>query len=125
VNVLTDYIYTLVFLGGGIFLVGAALIVSRILRPSNPTREKTSTYECGEVPIGEAWVQFNVRYYLYALLFVIFDVEAVFLIPWAVSFRSMGSLELMYLSFIEMMLFLFIFVVALIYAWRKGILKWQ
>jgi NADH-quinone oxidoreductase subunit A len=122
---LIDYIYAFIFLGGGIFLVGAALIVSRLLRPSNPTRDKISTYECGEVPIGDAWVQFNVKYYLYALLFVIFDVEAVFLIPWAVSFKTMGGPDLMFYSFVEMMIFLSIFIIALIYAWRKDILKWQ
>jgi NADH-quinone oxidoreductase subunit A len=122
-TILTDYIYVLLFMGGGLFLVGSALILSRMLRPFRPSREKLSTYECGETPIGDAWVQFNIRYYLYALLFVIFDVEAVFLIPWAVSFRSSGAFALT--SLLEMLLFLGILAVALIYAWRKGILKWQ
>lgn len=120
---LTDYIYVLIFLCGGLFMVGAALTTARILRPHKPNPEKTSTYECGEPTIGDAWVQFEIKYYLYALLFVIFDVEAAFLIPWAVSFRNMGDFTLF--SFVEMMIFLAILAVALIYAWKKGILKWQ
>jgi len=119
----TDYIYVVLFMGGGIFLVASALVLSRLLRPFNPSREKLSTYECGEKTIGDAWVQFNVKYYLYALLFVIFDVEAVFLIPWAVSFKSAGAFALT--SLFEMIIFLAILTIALIYAWRKGILKWQ
>lgn len=119
---LSDYIYAFVFLCGGLFMVGAALTTARILRPHNPNPEKNSTYECGEKTIGAAWVQFDIKYYLYALLFVIFDVEAVFLIPWAVSFKTMG--EFIVFSFIEMVIFLAILAVALIYAWKKGILKW-
>ncbi|MGV8121088.1 MAG: NADH-quinone oxidoreductase subunit A [Candidatus Xenobiia bacterium LiM19] len=120
----TDYLYVLVFMGSGIFLVAAALTISRFLRPSNPAGEKSSTYECGEVPIGGAWVQFNVRYYIYALLFVIFDVGAVLLIPWAVSFRSMEP-SMMAASLILASVFIAVLGVALAYAWRKGMLKWQ
>ncbi len=121
---LTDYLYVLVFMGGGIFLVASALTIARFLRPSNPTAEKISTYECGEVPIGGAWVQFNVKYYIYALLFVIFDVEAVLLIPWAVSFKSLEP-PLMVTSLILAVIFIAVLGVALAYAWRKGVLKWQ
>ncbi len=118
-----DYIYVILFMGGGLFLVGSALLLSRLLRPFRPSKEKLSTYECGEETIGNAWVQFNVKYYLYALMFVIFDVEAVFLIPWAVSFKSSGGFAL--ISLVEMTIFMAILAIALIYAWRKGILKWQ
>lgn len=116
---LAEITYVALFLLGGIFFVGAALIASRMLRTDRPTPEKVSTYECGEQTIGDAWVQYNVKYYLFALLFVIFDVEVVFLFPWAASFRDVGLL-----GFIEMLIFLFMLAVALAYAWRKGILKW-
>lgn len=120
---LTDYIYVLIFMLGGIFMVGAALTTARLLRPSNPNPDKNATYECGEVTIGQAWVQYDIKYYLYALLFVIFDVEAVFLIPWAVSFKSMG--DMIVFSFAEMLIFIFILAIALVYAWKRGILKWH
>lgn len=120
----TDYLYVLVFMGSGIFLVSAALTIARFLRPSNPAGDKTGTYECGEVPIGGAWVQFNVRYYIYALLFVIFDVGAALLIPWAVSFRSLEP-SLTSTSLILAGIFIAVLGVALAYAWRKGMLKWQ
>ncbi|MDQ7826315.1 MAG: NADH-quinone oxidoreductase subunit A [Candidatus Eremiobacteraeota bacterium] len=120
---LTDYIYVLMFILGGLFIVTAGLTLSRLFRPTHPTPDKISTYECGERPIGEARGQYDVKYYLYALLFVIFDIEAVFLIPWAVSFKSMGSLMLF--SFIEMVIFIAILLVALLYAWKKGILTWE
>ena len=95
-------------------------IIAFILRPSKPDKVKLSTYECGMEPIGGAWMQFNVRYYLYALLFVIFDVETVFLYPWAVAFKSLGLF-----AFVEMLVFIAILLVGLAYAWRKGILQWR
>jgi NAD(P)H-quinone oxidoreductase subunit 3 len=80
-------------------------------------------YECAERPIGNAFVQYNVRYYIFAMLFVLFDVEVVFLMPWAVGFvnmlKSMGGVV-----FLEMFIFLFVLIIALVYAWRKGALEW-
>ncbi|MCD6310723.1 MAG: NADH-quinone oxidoreductase subunit A [Candidatus Eremiobacteraeota bacterium] len=114
-----DYTYILFFLGGGIFMVAAALIFAWILRPSKPDPIKESVYECGEEAVGSSMVQFNIRFYLAAILFVIFDVEALFLLPWAVAFRDLG-----FFAFIEMILFIAILFVGLAYAWRKGILKW-
>lgn len=104
---------------GVIFALGA-IITGRLLAPSNPTPEKSSTYECGEKPIGSAWVMFNIRYYLVAMLFVIFDVEVIYLLPWAVAFKKLGLF-----AFIEMMIFLGILAIALIYAWRKGAIEWD
>ena len=81
---------------------------------------KEDTYECGMVTQGTSWVQFNFRYYFYALLFVIFDVEAIFLFPWAVRFK-----ELKLFGFVEMLIFIAILVVGLVYAWRKRVLEWK
>ncbi len=91
----------------------------RFLRPAKASEEKLTTYECGENPEGPAWIQFNVRFYVFALIFVVFDVEAVFLLPWAVVFRDLGVL-----AFIEGLVFIAILVVALVYVWRKGDLEW-
>ena len=89
------------------------------MRPSRFSEEKLTTYECGENPPGSAWVQFNIRFYVFALIFIIFDVEAVFLLPWAVVFRELGAL-----AFVEGLVFIAILVVALVYVWRKGDLEW-
>jgi NADH-quinone oxidoreductase subunit A len=95
------------------------LIVWKVLRPSRFSEEKLTTYECGENPTGSAWVQFNIRFYVFALIFIIFDVEAVFLLPWAVVFRDLGPL-----AYAEGLVFILILVVALAYVWRKGDLEW-
>ncbi|MDP3790916.1 MAG: NADH-quinone oxidoreductase subunit A [Candidatus Omnitrophota bacterium] len=104
----------------GIVFVAGAFIVSWLLRPRAPSPEKNATYECGEVLKGCARVQFNVSYYLVALLFVIFDIEVLFLVPWATVFRDLGIV-----SYIEMMIFIAILVFGLIYAWKKGVFEWQ
>ena len=90
------------------------------LRPQAPDRIKESTFECGVETEGTAWVQFNFRYYYFALLFVIFDVEAVFLYPWAVSFEKVAVA-----GFIEVLTFLVILLIGLAYAWRKNALEWS
>jgi len=89
------------------------------LRPNNPGPVKNDTYECGMETIGSSWVQFNFRYYTFALLFVVFDIEAVFLLPWAVYFR-----QLQLFGLIEMAIFILILVVGYVYAWRKRALEW-
>lgn len=114
-----DYAYILFFMGGGIVLVTGALLFAWLLRPSKPDPIKERVYECGEETIGTSRVQFNIRFYLAAILFVIFDVEAVFILPWAVAFKELGLF-----AFIDMVVFLLILFVGLAYAWRKGILKW-
>ncbi|KGF72035.1 NADPH-quinone oxidoreductase [Neosynechococcus sphagnicola sy1] len=118
--VLSGYEYFL-----GFFLVcslvpALALTASRLLRPQRRGPERRTTYESGMEPIGGAWIQFNIRYYMFALVFVVFDVETVFLYPWAVAFHRLGLL-----AFIEALIFIAILVVALVYAWRKGALEWS
>ena len=110
-------IAALVFPIGGIF-ASWFLGVLR-LRPNNPGPVKNDTYECGMETIGSSWVQFNFRYYTFALLFVVFDIEAVFLLPWAVYFR-----QLQFFGLIEMAIFILILVVGYVYAWRKRALEW-
>jgi len=120
VFVLSGYEYLLGFL----LLCGAvpvlALGTSYFVRPKRPGVERKTTYESGMEPIGGAWIQFNIRYYMFALVFVIFDVEVVFLYPWAVAFNQLGLL-----AFIEVLIFIGILVVGLVYAWRKGALEWS
>lgn len=114
-----DYAIVGLFLLIGAGFVIFNFILSRLLRPSAPNPEKLSTYECGERPIGGSWIQYHLRYYIFALIFVVFDVEIVFLYPWAVVFKSLGLF-----AFIEMMIFLGILIVGLVYAWKKGALEW-
>ena len=120
---LTAHSAILVFLIMGIGFLVMNLIVWRIIRPSRFSEEKLTTYECGENPTGSAWIQFNIRFYVFALIFIIFDVEAVFLLPWAVVFRQLGQ-EQGLLPFVEGLVFIAILVVALAYVWRKGDLEW-
>lgn len=96
-----------------------AMVLSWLFRPHRPGTIKQSTYECGLETIGDSWVQFKVQYYLYALIFVLFDVETVFLYPWAVAYNQLPLFALL-----EMFVFLAILVVGLAYAWRKGALEW-
>jgi len=95
------------------------LWVSSLLRPNHPTREKSMPYESGVDPVGEGWSQSQIRYYVFALLFVVFDVEAVFLFPWATQLERYGSFGL-----IEMGIFVAVLLLGLVYAWRKGVLRW-
>lgn len=107
----------LIFPIGGI---GSSWLLGLLkIRPDRPDAIKEATYECGVETEGPTWVQFNFRYYYYALLFVIFDVEAVFLYPWAVSFQRMGVV-----AFVEICTFVVILLIGLLYAWRKKALEW-
>ncbi len=109
----------------GFVFAGLALGVAKLLRPSNPSAAKMTSYECGEMPSGSSWVRFNVRFYLIALFFIIFDVEVIFLYPWAVVFKSLFPLPQMgALIFWEMVIFLSILAVGLAYVWVKGDLLW-
>ena len=103
----------------GIVLVYVPLLIQRLVAPKKHTPDKLSTYECGEESEGSAWVQFNIRFYVIALIFLIFDVEVVFLFPWAVVFQELGLL-----AFVEMSIFLLILIVGLAYVWKKGDLDW-
>jgi NADH-quinone oxidoreductase subunit A len=115
----SQYITIGIFVLVGLALVGVTLQLARLVRPNVPTPEKYTTYESGIDPIGRGWTQTNVRYYIFALLFVIFDVEAVFLFPWAIVFERLGTQ-----AFIEMLIFIAILAFALLYAIRKKMLEW-
>lgn len=112
-----------VFLGLGVVFWMVALVASHFVRPRCPSAAKETTYECGTEPIGRAWYQVHVRYYIYALLFVLFDVEVAFLYPWATVFRRLDGFQLF--LFIDVAIFLVILVFGLVYAWRKGALEWE
>ena len=114
-----DYAVVLAVLAAGALLVAVAFTTARLVAPHKPTREKLTTYECGIDPVGQGWSQSQVRYYVYGFLFVIFDVESVFLFPWARVFEDIG-----YAAVVEMAIFILILAVGLLYAWRKGVLKW-
>lgn len=118
--VLSGYEYFLVFLIVCSLVAGAAFGLSFVLAPRRKGVERALTYESGMEPIGAAWIQFNIRYYMFALVFVVFDVETVFLYPWAVAFNQLGLL-----AFVEALIFIGILVIALVYAWRKGALEWS
>nr|YP_009262756.1 NADH-plastoquinone oxidoreductase subunit 3 [Ludisia discolor]ANI87421.1 NADH-plastoquinone oxidoreductase subunit 3 [Ludisia discolor]QWX90436.1 NADH-plastoquinone oxidoreductase subunit 3 [Ludisia discolor]UNB13879.1 NADH-plastoquinone oxidoreductase subunit 3 [Ludisia discolor] len=97
-----------------------AFVISGILAPIRQGPEKLSSYESGIEPLGDAWVQFRIRYYMFALVFVVFDVETIFLYPWAMSFDVLGVSV-----FIEAFIFVLLLIVGLVYAWRKGALEWS
>lgn len=119
----------LLFLVGGILFVALALLVSRLIRPHRPNQQKLTSYESGEAPQGEAWVQFNIRFYVLALVFILFEVEIVFMFPWAViladqELNAATDGAWGWFAFVEMLIFIVILVFGLIYAWRKGHLDW-
>jgi len=120
-----DYAYVGVFLIVGVlFVILNVEVLSRLLRPKRPTPEKFTTYECGEEPIGGSWIRFHVRYYLYALVYIVFAVEVIFLYPWAVIFKDFIRERLGTLALLEMLVFVVILLLGFIYAWRKGALEW-
>ncbi len=102
-----------------VVLVAALLGLGSLLRPKRPQPQKYLTYESGVDPVGDGWSQSQIRYYIFALLFVMFDVEAVFIFPWAVRLESFGVFGL-----VEMLVFIAILALGLVYAWRKGVLRW-
>jgi NADH-quinone oxidoreductase subunit A len=116
---LTAHAAILVFMATVIALLIFILVLWKVLRPERFSAEKLTTYECGEEPVGNAWIQFNIRFYVFALIFIVFDVEAVFLLPWATVFKQLGPL-----AYVEGLVFIGILVVALAYVWRKGDLAW-
>jgi NADH-quinone oxidoreductase subunit A len=126
---LTDFGYILLFLISAIALIGVVLTVAKFLRPDRPNEEKLTTYESGEDPLGNANVQFNVRFYVVALIFVLFEIELLFLFPWAVVFGNEDLIEQTngqwgWFAMAEMTVFVGILVLGLAYAWVKGYLDW-
>jgi len=116
---LFDFANALIFLVVGFGFVLFSLLASRLVQTVHPTPEKLTNYECGEDPIGSPWVRFNIRFYMVALGFIIFDVETIFLFPWAVVFKDLGLF-----AFVEMMIFVAILLVGLAYIWAKGDIEW-
>ena len=115
-----DFLPIIIFIPLAVALIGLPLMLQYILSPrNNKGGEKLTSYECGEIPEGSAWVKFNIRFYVIALIFLIFDVEIVFLFPWAVVYQELGLL-----AFIEAFLFVLILVVGFVYIWAKGDLDW-
>jgi NADH-quinone oxidoreductase subunit A len=117
---LQNYVPILIFIGIAVGLGAVILFLGRVLAPHRPDREKNSPYECGFEPFEDARMKFDVRYYLIAILFIIFDLEIAFLVPWAVALDEIGLF-----GFVQMMIFLAVFVVVFIYAWKKGALEWE
>jgi len=105
-------------LAGGIGV--AFLVLSSVLGPKNPTAAKMEPFECGVSQVSSPKSRFSVRFYLVAMLFIVFDIEAVFMFPWAAVFRELGLF-----GFVEMMIFIFVLTVGLVYIWKKGVLEWE
>ena len=117
---LTHYFPILFFVVVALFFGVGTLVVSYLVQPKYPEPEKLTSYECGSEPFSDARMPFPVRYYIFAMLFVIFDIEVIFLYPWAVVFSKIELIGL-----IEMLVFIGLFLVAYVYAWRKGALEWD
>jgi NADH-quinone oxidoreductase subunit A len=117
---LSSFGIVLLFFIIGVVFVAIGLLAAAIVRPSNPNPLKLSTYECGEEPIGGPWIKFNFRFYIVALVFLLFDVEVVFLLPWSVVFKDLG-----WFAFVEMIIFVVILLAGLAYVWVKGDLDWE
>jgi NADH:ubiquinone oxidoreductase subunit 3 (subunit A) len=124
-GLLEDYGAVLLAIPVGIILVLTALLATQLLAPRRRTRLKGQVYECGMLPIGRNWAQLHVRYYVFAILFLVFDVEVVFLFPWAASLLGLTDAPgLGKFVLWEMVLFIATLLVGLAYAWRKGVLEW-
>lgn len=117
---LAEYGGLAVIVAWGILFPAALLGLSKLFHPKNPTPVKLLTYECGLDTQGETWVQFKVSYFMYALIFVVFDVETIFLIPWAMKFQSLGLFAI-----VEMLIFIAILLIGYLYAWKEGALEWM
>ncbi len=119
----------LLFVVGGTLFVVSALLVSKLIRPNRPNVQKLASYESGETPQGPAWIQFNLRFYVLALIFILFEVEIVFLFPWSVVFANKELIDQTdgawgWYAFTEMMIFILVLVMGLAYAWKMGHLDW-
>jgi NADH-quinone oxidoreductase subunit A len=121
---LFDFANVLVFTALGVGFVGVTLLIGRLLRPSNPQAIKLSTYECGEPAMGSAWVNFNIRFYVVALIFIIFEVEIAFMFPVAAVFRRWLEGGQGIFALVETLVFVGILFLGLVYAWAKGDLEW-
>ena len=122
-----EYGTVAIFLIVGAALYAVIMLVNRVMRPSVPSPQKLTTYECGVEAVGSGWSQMNIRYYVFAFLFVIFDVEAIFLVPWAVIVGDLDSMSSPSSLFALVAMFLFVATLleGLVYAWKKGVLTWD
>ena len=121
---LFDFANVLVFTALGAAFVGVNLLIGKLLRPNNPQERKLSTYECGEPATGSAWVNFNIRFYVVALIFIVFEVEIAFVFPVATAFRRWVESGQGGFAFVEILIFIAILMLGLVYAWAKGDLEW-
>jgi NADH-quinone oxidoreductase subunit A len=128
ISQISEFGKILIFLITGILMVGFAFFITRMLAPDNPNPEKLTSYECGEEPVGSAWMPFNSRFYVIALIFLLFDVEMVFILPWATVFgnHDISNIDNRWgwLSLTEMFIFLGVLILGLVYVWVKGDLDW-
>lgn len=115
----SDWLYLAIFISISLFLPAAALFIAGLISPKKPNAIKNSTYECGIETVGETWIQFKVQYYVYGLVFLVFDVETVLLYPWAVAYKQLSLFGVL-----EAVLFVAILGGGLLYVWRKGALEW-
>ncbi len=113
------YLYAAILFVGGFIFVIVTTMAANLIAPHNRTKEKLQTYESGETPIGSAWVQYPLGFYIFALLFVAFDVDIVFIIAWAVIFKQLN-----FFGFFEILFFIAVLALGLAYAWRKGVIRW-
>ena len=121
--VATGYLFAALFFLGGVGFVFAGLLTANLLNAlllkRRPAKDKLTTYESGETPLGSAWIQFPLAFYIFALLFVAFDVDIVFILSWAVIFQQLGIF-----GFVEIAFFIATLAIGLVYAWRKGVIRW-
>jgi len=126
---LSEFGQVLLFLIGGVVFLLVALFAARLIRPNRPNAQKLTTYESGEEPIGSAWPQFNIRFYIVALIFILFEVELIFLFPWATVYSRKELIDETnglwgWFSFAEMVIFILVLALGLAYAWVNGLLDW-
>ncbi len=117
---LTEFGRIFIFFIVGVIFVAGGLITAWLVRPKRWYPNKLTSYECGEEPVGDSWVRFNIRFYVVALIFLVFDVEVIFLFPWAVVYQKLGMF-----AFVEMLIFIAILLLGYAYVWRKGDLDWD
>jgi NADH-quinone oxidoreductase subunit A len=126
---ISEFGEVLLFLVGGVVFLLVSLLVAKLIRPNRPNEQKLSTYESGEEPISSAWTQFNIRFYIVALIFILFEVELIFLFPWATVFSRKELIDETnglwgWFSFAEMVIFILVLALGLAYAWVNGLLDW-
>ena len=114
-----NYVPVFIFIALIIIAIPATLLIAALVRPKNPNRAKSMAYECGVDPVGDSRARYTIRFYIVAILFVVFDVETIFLFPWAVQYKALGLFGL-----VEMMVFLAILIVGYVWIWKKGALEW-